>query len=95
MEEVFQALVPTLGHELWVMTERVRWWIHPAEMSFRVKLMLLCYEESQLGVWASDQDASLVRCFMSFWEETSRHTGEMVSLEKLEEVLLHPQPDPD
>lgn len=29
---------------------------------FRVKLMLLCYEESQLGVWASDQDASLVRC---------------------------------
>lgn len=101
VEEVFQALVPTLGHELWVMTQRVRWWIHPAEMSFlclgffRVKLMLLCYEESQLGVWASDQDASLVRCFMSYWEETSRHTGEIVSLEKLEEVLLHLQPDPD
>lgn len=57
--------------------------------------MLLCYEESQLGVWASDQDASLVSCFMSYWEETSRHTGEIVSLEKLEEVLLHLQPDPD
>lgn len=57
--------------------------------------MLLCYDESQLGVWASDQDASLVRCFMSYWEETSRHTGEIVSLEKLEEVLLHLQPDPD
>lgn len=34
VEEVFQPLVPTLGHELWVMTERVRWWLHPAEMSF-------------------------------------------------------------
>lgn len=51
VEEVFQALVPTLGHELWVMTERVRWWIHPAEMSF------LCLAS---GVFQSKADAPLL-----------------------------------
>lgn len=55
--------------------------------------MLICYEESQLGVWASDQDASRVPPWSGVSCPTGRrrpgrprHTGEIVSLEKLEEV---------